>query len=295
MSAIVSAVQEALGRYDPIRVTKSHIEVIPKDGKVTLSGHVLTVAIKQMAAYLAAGVTGVEEVENSLVADSEIEQAVAWALATDERTRLTTERIQINALLGHVMLKGPVLSEGVVLAAAVIVRAVAGVTDVTNRLEVSKALQAEMEARERAKREAEEAAALAEAAAKAAAEAAAAAKKAAAVAAAIPATDLPGWALKAKADWSKEEFKAFAMAKRAAKKGDAPPVEELLAAGERARAGVADQAVAAEPAKSAAATDLPAWATKPKSDWAKEDFRAYAKAKREAKQSGEELPPIPEA
>ncbi len=112
---------------------------------------------------------------------------------------------------------------------------------------------------------------------------------------AAPEPDLPGWALKAKADWSKEEFKAFAMAKRAAKKGDAPPVEELLAAGERARAGVADQAVAAEPAKSAAATDLPAWATKPKSDWAKEDFRAYAKAKREAKQSGEELPPIPEA
>ncbi len=54
---------------------------------------------------------------------------------------------------------------------------------------------------------------------------------------AAPAADLPGWALKPKAEWSKEEFKAFATAKRAAKKGEGPAVEDLLKAGEQARAG----------------------------------------------------------
>jgi osmotically-inducible protein OsmY len=280
MSAIVSAIRNTLRRYDPIRTTESQIEVNRENGKVVLTGHVATTIIKQMAGRLTYGVAGVDEVENRLVADTELEQAVALALATDERTRLTTERIKIHVWLGHVVLSGPVLSEEAVKAAEEAVRAVPGVIEVTNQLEVSEALRAEVEARERARREAQEAAA------RAAAEAAEAAKKAAAAAAApaVAAADLPGWALKPKSEWSKEDFKAFAVAKRAAKKGEGPPVEELLKAGEAVRSG------AAVPA--APVADLPGWALKPKSEWSKEDFKAFAVAKRAAKKG--EGPPVEE-
>jgi len=342
MPANIAAIQNALRSYDPIRTTESRIQVMPENGKVILTGHVSSQAIKQMAAHLAHSVAGVQEVENSLIADTEIEQSVAWALATDDRTRLTTERITINVQLGNVMVKGPVLSAEVREAAEEILRGVPGVIEATNDLYVSEALRAEMEAKERAKR-------AAASAASAAAEAAAAPSTTPSAAPSVAATDLPGWALKPKSDWTKEDFKAFAVAKRAAKKGEGPPVEELLKAGEQARSGAATSAAAPEPtsdlpswalkpksdwakedfkafavakraakkgegppveellkageqARSAAATsaaapeptsDLPSWATKPKSQWSKEEFRAYAKAKREAKKSGEELPPIP--
>ncbi|NOZ07173.1 MAG: BON domain-containing protein [Chloroflexi bacterium] len=228
MPANVALIQHVLQDYDPIRTTESQIAVTPENGKVILTGHVPSLAIKQLAAQLTSGVPGVQEVENSLVADTEVEQAVSWALATDPRTRLTTERIQISAWLGHVILKGPVLTEAVREAAGEIVRAIHGVSEVDNDLYESEALRAEIEAKERARKAAAEAAA-----AKAAAETPTVAPSTAAA----PVADLPGWALKPKADWSKEDFRAFAMAKRAAKKGEGPPVEELLKAGEQARAG----------------------------------------------------------
>jgi len=232
MPANATRIQNVLQDYDPIRTTESQIAVTPENGKVILTGHVPSLAIKQLAARLASGVSGVQKVENSLIADTEVEQAVAWALATDPRTRLTTERIQISVWLGRVMLKGPVLTEAVREAAEEIAGAVPGVSGLDNDLYESEALRAEVEAKERAKKAAAEATA-----AEAAAEATAKAPPPAATATAAPGTELPGWALKPKAEWSKEEFRAFAMAKRAAKKGEGPAVEDLLKAGEQARAG----------------------------------------------------------
>jgi len=267
MPANVALIQNVLQDYDPIRTTESQIAVTSENGKAILSGHVPSLAIKQLAARLTSSVPGVQEVENSLVADTEVEQAVAWALATDPRTRLTTERIQISVWLGHVMLKGPVLTEAVREAAEEIARAIPGVSELDNDLHESEALRAEVEAKERARKAAAEAAT-----AKAAAETPAVVPS---TAAAAPVADLPSWALKPKAEWSKAEFKAFAMAKRAAKKGEGPAVEDLLKAGEQARAGGGTAA--------APVADLPSWALKPKAEWSKAEFKAFAMAKRAAK------------
>jgi hypothetical protein len=119
----------------------------------------------------------------------------------------------------------------------------------------------------------------------------------------------PAWALKAKDDWDKDDFKGQMAAKRAAKggEGDAPEtiIEKAQAALEAALKAARDAlpleggnggsptATATAPAAAGTAgpreitPDLlarfPGWALKPKEQWSADEFKAHAKAKSAAK------------
>ncbi|HBY93555.1 MAG TPA: hypothetical protein DEP84_06225 [Chloroflexi bacterium] len=97
-------------------------------------------------------------------------------------------------------------------------------------------------------------------------------------------SNLPSWALKPKEQWSKEEFQAHAKARSAFKKGEGPNPDDLIAQGQAALAtapSASSAAVQAEPTVDLAALEAryPAWALKPKEEWAAEDFKAQASAK----------------
>jgi hypothetical protein len=80
------AVREKLMQYAPLRLPVNDLQVGALNGTVTLSGRVRSQAIKTTAEELARKVRGVSAVENRLVADTDVEVAVAQALAADVRT-----------------------------------------------------------------------------------------------------------------------------------------------------------------------------------------------------------------
>jgi hypothetical protein len=129
------AVLEALWEYDPIRHFELPIEVKVQDGVVELRGYVRTRTSKTVAGELARSVPGVRQVQNNLISDTELDMAVAMALANDERTREYCPQILVRVMLGTVHLVGHVPSAEVKAAAEEVARSVPGVRGVLNRLE----------------------------------------------------------------------------------------------------------------------------------------------------------------
>jgi osmotically-inducible protein OsmY len=130
-------VRDALNQHTPRRVWQHSIQIRADAGAVTLTGAVRGQAEKEIAERLARGVKGVSDVQNQLVADSDLELAVAAALNADARTRGAFPGILVGAVFGGVYLKGPVASEETKNAAGEIARRVAGVQRVLNELTVS--------------------------------------------------------------------------------------------------------------------------------------------------------------
>ncbi len=129
------AVLEALWGYDPIRHFELPIEVKAQDGVVELRGYVRTRASKAVAGELARAVPGVREVHNNLISDTDLDLAVAMALANDERTAKYSPNVLVRAMLGTVHLVGHVPSVEVKAAAEEVAHGVPGVRAVLNRLE----------------------------------------------------------------------------------------------------------------------------------------------------------------
>ena len=132
--ALEQAVRNALDRYTPLRMWRYSFQIQASDGKATLTGSARSQAEKEVAGNLARAVKGITTVDNQMVADGDVELAVAQALATDERTRDAFPGILVGVVFGMVYLKGRVVSEAVKQAAGEIAKRIENVQRVSNEL-----------------------------------------------------------------------------------------------------------------------------------------------------------------
>jgi hyperosmotically inducible protein len=128
------AAREALVRYGTLRIWGHSVEIKASDGTVTLDGHVRTVTSKETAERLIRVVPGVKGVKNNLFVDTDLEIAVAQALARDPRTVNGFPGILVGCAFGKVFLKGNVALQEIKKAAGEIAMQVPGVREVTNEL-----------------------------------------------------------------------------------------------------------------------------------------------------------------
>lgn len=135
-SDLIIAVREALYSQEALRQSKATIDVTVVDGIITLAGNVRTQTHVDFATAVAGRVAGVKAVRSALITDTDLENEVAIRLATDPRTRLTTDRVTLTALLGSVLLTGVVDSAAQKAAAMEITRGVPGVWEVVDALTV---------------------------------------------------------------------------------------------------------------------------------------------------------------
>ena len=106
---LVDRVRKVLWEDEPLRATKPRLVVQVDGGRVTLSGRMRTLAMKEISEYLLRRLDGVNAVRNDVVADPEVIQAVADALATDPE--LGPLCIRVDARDGDVVLAGDIPSE----------------------------------------------------------------------------------------------------------------------------------------------------------------------------------------
>ena len=128
------SVEEALQAYSPLRTSKPEITVTVDDDRVTLSGYVPSISIRDMAAILTGTVTGVDEVVNDLIAAPDLERSVAMALAADDRTR--SWPIRVRAELGYVQLQGQVPDQETAQAALDVAYEVTGPKQIVSAIKV---------------------------------------------------------------------------------------------------------------------------------------------------------------
>lgn len=104
-------------------------------GIVTLEGSVPARSLGSMAARLAGGVKGVRQVRDWLVADDDLQVAVAAALNRDPRTCGIQPRVRVDA--GRVRLSGRASDEQTRAIAGEVATGVPGVRGVDNRLRLA--------------------------------------------------------------------------------------------------------------------------------------------------------------
>ncbi|GEM_PF-6041840 len=300
VEAVRQAVERTLLAYDPIRTGETAIHVEVSNGSIVLRGYVRTENMKFAAEELAGRVPGVRQVENRLISDSALEVAVAEALEEADGGWLAPLPVQVRAIKGHVMLRGPVPCESAREEIRRIALQVPGVLDVHDYMDVNPAwIERVLAPKKRRK----------------GGKAGAGGPQQAMVGGRpVTADDLPAWALKPKEEWTPEDFKARARAKMAFKRGEGPDPKEIEEAGRILRESAAATAAPPEeegeddlfgfdvgpapaaqtaPAQATPATpdeipdevlaqlkqEFPEWALKPKEQWAPDDFKAFAKAK----------------
>lgn len=132
--SLVMAVRDALRQSDRLRIWGDRIHIDASDGKVVISGGVRSRSAKESASMLASQVKGVSTVENNLFVDSDVELAVAQALANDPRTLAAFPGILVGCTFGLVFLKGTVENAAMKAAASEIATKVPGVDAVSNEL-----------------------------------------------------------------------------------------------------------------------------------------------------------------
>ncbi len=128
------AVRQTILRYGTLRLWGHAFRVEANNGAVRLIGHVRTVVSKETAERIVRQVPGVREIRNELYVDTDLEIAVARALAEDPRTVKGFPGILVGSAFGEVFLKGAVSSQEIKQAASEIAARVPGVLEVTNEL-----------------------------------------------------------------------------------------------------------------------------------------------------------------
>jgi BON domain len=120
-------------RYTTIRYTPFRsVEIQVQDGIVRLSGHVATELHRREAVRRAAAVPGVRGIEDRIVTDEWLEEAVAQAMLPHRE--LQPSRVRISASLGKIVLEGDLDSARDVQLATAVAAAVPGVVSVESRL-----------------------------------------------------------------------------------------------------------------------------------------------------------------
>ena len=131
---LVLEIRRTLWDYEPLRATRTVLDVEVEDGRVRLSGRMRTAAMKEVAEYKVLRLPRVRAVRNDVVADPEVVRAVADALAADDRLAPACVRVEVRN--GDATLMGAVPDEGLVRRAVELASAAPGVTSVQSRLVV---------------------------------------------------------------------------------------------------------------------------------------------------------------
>ncbi len=133
---ILEDVWEALWAVYPIRALElDAIQVQVRDGVVTLKGNVASPTHRHLAVQATQKVPGVLRVEDELIADDELEAAVARQLSRDEL--LAKSYIRVESDLGTVTLMGKVSSRDLERRALELAGQVPGVRSVVSNLQAA--------------------------------------------------------------------------------------------------------------------------------------------------------------
>ncbi len=131
---LILAIRKTLWDYEPLRATKPVLDVQVDDGRVTLSGRVRTLAMKEIAEYLVRRLEGVRAIRNEVVADPEVVRAVADALAAEDD--LAPLCVRIDARNGMAVLMGSAPGDEIIQRALDVASSVPVVAGVESRLVV---------------------------------------------------------------------------------------------------------------------------------------------------------------
>jgi osmotically-inducible protein OsmY len=127
-------VYRAIYDYDPLRIDLPGITIHAIDGTVWLKGSVSSDLNQRLVSDQLQDITGLAEVHNELVADTDLASRVSMALGHDPRT--AEQKIGVYPQLGVVRLRGNVRTPEARAAAGEIASAVPGVGRVENELHV---------------------------------------------------------------------------------------------------------------------------------------------------------------
>ena len=127
-------IHAAVMKMISLPVWAESIGVEVTDGAVELTGYVRTRVLKERVQQAAWTVKGVRGVKNNLVVDTELEVAVAHALAADAKTSAGMPGILVGSAFGEIFLKGKVNSQDLKKAAEDVAKKVTNVRAVTNEL-----------------------------------------------------------------------------------------------------------------------------------------------------------------
>ncbi len=131
---LVLAIRRVLWDYEPLRATRTVLDVEVDDGRVRLSGRMRTQAMKEVAEYKVVRLPNVRAVRNDVLADPEVVRAVADALAADDRLAPACIRVEVRN--GDVTLSGAVADEALIRRAQDVAARAPGVERVESRLVV---------------------------------------------------------------------------------------------------------------------------------------------------------------
>jgi osmotically-inducible protein OsmY len=124
--------RRVLWDYEPLRASHAEIYIDVHEHTLHLRGRVRTLPQKIIAEALLRRLPEVETVSNELVADPEVQRAVADALAQDERTAPYVLRVEVRH--GIVYLRGDVPHDSVEQAAVEVASSVPLVASVRSAL-----------------------------------------------------------------------------------------------------------------------------------------------------------------
>jgi osmotically-inducible protein OsmY len=117
-------------------IAPTSVSILVSNGLVTLRGVVATYSVKAQILHAIQCVLGVQQVQDELLTDSELENRVGDALATDSRTRAAAYDIVARSSNGLVVLEGNILTYAIAEVAEWIAAGLPGVRAVSNRLRV---------------------------------------------------------------------------------------------------------------------------------------------------------------
>jgi osmotically-inducible protein OsmY len=127
------AVERAIWKFGQIRPNLPALNIaVSQDGIVEISGPVRSSLTKEGILQVTRRVPGVTRVVDGLISDSELQRAVADALAENSKTR--DHRIFVHSHMGLITLVGGATSKGAHDAAERAAGEIPGVLEVINRL-----------------------------------------------------------------------------------------------------------------------------------------------------------------
>jgi hypothetical protein len=138
MEDIHLQVAERMEKIEPLRTLGNFLQTeLDPNGVIQVTGPTQSLLIKQMVIQALSDIPGIQGIQDRIVADPDLELAVAWALAQDHRTcDLPPGRIFIRSHLGVITVFGN-LPAGFLLQDIVdVVSNVSGVRDIEAKLRV---------------------------------------------------------------------------------------------------------------------------------------------------------------
>jgi hypothetical protein len=138
MEDIHLQVAERMEKIEPLRTLGNFLQTkLDPNGVIKIAGPTQSLLIKQMVIQALSDIPGIQGIQDHIVADPDLELAVAWALAQDHRTsNLPPGRIFIRSHLGVITLFGD-LPAGFLLQDIVdVVLNVSGVRDIEVQLQI---------------------------------------------------------------------------------------------------------------------------------------------------------------